>query len=174
MRSELDEIKRQLAQILSALHLSGLTIRQRMEHESNETATGNDTHTQRVTSPPITSWTHDKTIVSQVNVAETESTETVTTSNTSATNTSPTNDNISVPNTNEMLAVIIQTQQQLAETLRQTTRPLHVHSTSDTSATIPLFEGDTGENIKEWLKNVDRVSELANWTPNLTLLNATS
>lgn len=71
-----------------------------------------------------------------------------------------------------LLSVIVQTQQQLAETLRQSTRPLHVHSTSDTSHAIPTFEGESYENVAEWLREIERVALLANWTPNLTLLNA--
>lgn len=71
----------------------------------------------------------------------------------------------------DLLSVIVQTQQ-LAETLRQSTRPLHVHSTSDTSHAIPTFEGESYENVAEWLREIERVALLANWTPNLTLLNA--
>lgn len=69
----------------------------------------------------------------------------------------------------DILSEIVQTQNKLAES---SSPSFQVFSTSDTSNAIPLFGGNKVDNAVTWIREVERVASLANWTGNLTLVNA--
>ncbi|XP_064481253.1 uncharacterized protein LOC135394440 [Ornithodoros turicata] len=63
------------------------------------------------------------------------------------------------------------TVQQLAEVQ---CKPIQVTSTPDTAAALPKFSGEKLDDPETWTNEVERVAAQANWSPNLTLLNAVS
>ncbi|KAH8008746.1 hypothetical protein HPB51_003393 [Rhipicephalus microplus] len=77
----------------------------------------------------------------------------------------------------QILAALVNTQALLANTLSRgppTTSPIQIHSTSDTSSSIPLFDGMPQQSTHEWITQVERIAALAHWTPSLTLVTAAS
>lgn len=76
-------------------------------------------------------------------------------------------------NYDQTLLQILQTQsiilQQMANPVQS---KIQVFSTTDTSQAIPLFGGNKTENASEWVKQVERIGGLANWSENLMLVNA--
>ncbi|KAH8009205.1 hypothetical protein HPB51_012703 [Rhipicephalus microplus] len=77
----------------------------------------------------------------------------------------------------QILAALLNTQALLANTLSRgppTTSPIQIHSTSDTSSSIPLFDGTPQQSAHEWITQVERIAALAHWTPSLTLVTAAS
>lgn len=74
-----------------------------------------------------------------------------------------------------VLLHILQTQSELLTKMANLSNSncgIQVFSTSDTSQAIPLFGGNRKDNVHDWVKQVERVSALANWSENLTLVNA--
>ncbi|KAH8039955.1 hypothetical protein HPB51_009211 [Rhipicephalus microplus] len=81
------------------------------------------------------------------------------------------------PSMAQILAGLVNTQALLANTLSRglpTTSPIQIHSTSDTSSSIPLFDGTPQQSTHEWITQVERIAALAHWTPSLTLVTAAS
>ncbi|XP_049276198.1 uncharacterized protein LOC125760327 [Rhipicephalus sanguineus] len=77
----------------------------------------------------------------------------------------------------QILAALVNTQALLANSLSRgppTTSPIQIHSTSDTSSSIPTFEGTPQQSAHEWIAQVERIAALAHWTPSLTLVTAAS
>ncbi|KAH6924512.1 hypothetical protein HPB50_018978 [Hyalomma asiaticum] len=52
--------------------------------------------------------------------------------------------------------------------------PIQIHSTSDTSSSIPIFDGSPQESSHRWIAQVERIAALAYWTSSLTLASAAS
>ncbi|GFV64677.1 uncharacterized protein TNCV_4475771 [Trichonephila clavipes] len=72
-----------------------------------------------------------------------------------------------------ILSTIMETQKQFLE--RQVNpNMIQILSTNDTANSIQIFKGDIIENALEWLKEVERISTLANWSYELKLTNAIS
>lgn len=69
----------------------------------------------------------------------------------------------------DILLQIAQTQGQIAQNMSPT---FQIFSTSDTSNAIPLFGGNRTDSASEWVRQVERIASLANWSQNLTLVNA--
>ncbi|CAN8014817.1 unnamed protein product [Ixodes persulcatus] len=86
----------------------------------------------------------------------------------------------STPHENErneithLLGMIVETQARISESMARQGQPLQVHSTSDTSTAIPIYDGAIETNIKHWIAEVERIAALAHWTPQLALVNAIS
>ncbi|KAH8009204.1 hypothetical protein HPB51_012702 [Rhipicephalus microplus] len=81
------------------------------------------------------------------------------------------------PSMAQILAALMNTQALLANMLLRgppTTSPIQIHSTSDTSSSIPLFDGTPQQSAHEWITQVERIAALAHWTPSLTLVTAAS
>ncbi|KAH8033764.1 hypothetical protein HPB51_015796 [Rhipicephalus microplus] len=77
----------------------------------------------------------------------------------------------------QILAALVNTQALLTNTLSRgppTTSPIQIHSTSDTSSSIPLFDGTPQQSAHELITQVERIAALAHWTPSLTLVTAAS
>ncbi|CAG9579533.1 unnamed protein product [Danaus chrysippus] len=67
-----------------------------------------------------------------------------------------------------ILLQIAETQSQIAQKMSPT---FQIFSTSDTCNAIPLFGGNKTDNATEWIKQVERIASLANWSQNLMLVN---
>ncbi|KAH7947899.1 hypothetical protein HPB52_016670 [Rhipicephalus sanguineus] len=81
------------------------------------------------------------------------------------------------PSMAQILAALVNTQALLANSLSRgppTTSPIQIHSTSDTSSSIPTFDGTPQQSAHEWIAQVERIAALAHWTPSLTLVTAAS
>ncbi|KAH8008948.1 hypothetical protein HPB51_007613 [Rhipicephalus microplus] len=81
------------------------------------------------------------------------------------------------PSMTQILAALVNTQALLANTLSRgppTTSLIQIHSRSDTSSSIPLFDGTPQQSAHEWITQVERIAALAHWTPSLTLVTAAS
>ncbi|KAH8026926.1 hypothetical protein HPB51_000222 [Rhipicephalus microplus] len=81
------------------------------------------------------------------------------------------------PSMAQILTALVNTQALLANMLSRgpsTTSPIQIHSTSDTSSSIPLFDGTPQQSTHEWITQVERIAALAHWTPSLTLVTAAS
>ncbi|KAF8792329.1 Retrovirus-related Pol polyprotein like [Argiope bruennichi] len=77
------------------------------------------------------------------------------------------------PNIADILSTLMETQKQFLE--RQVNpNVIQITSTNDTANSIQIFKGDIIENALEWLKEVERISTLANWSDELKLTNAIS
>ncbi|KAH7935138.1 hypothetical protein HPB52_004487 [Rhipicephalus sanguineus] len=79
------------------------------------------------------------------------------------------------PSMAQILAALVNTQALLANSLSRgppTTSPIQIHSTSDTSSSIPTFDGTPQQSAHEWIAQVERIAALAHWTPSLTLVTA--
>ncbi|KAF8778276.1 Transposon Tf2-6 polyprotein like [Argiope bruennichi] len=77
------------------------------------------------------------------------------------------------PNIAAILSTLMETQKQFLE--RQVNpNVIQITSTNDTANSIQIFKGDIIENVLEWLKEVERISTLANWSDELKLTNAIS
>lgn len=68
----------------------------------------------------------------------------------------------------------METQKQLLD--KQVSQPniIQITSTNDTANSISIFKGDAIDNALEWIKEVDRIATLANWSDDLKLTNAIS
>ncbi|KAH8034350.1 hypothetical protein HPB51_023354 [Rhipicephalus microplus] len=81
------------------------------------------------------------------------------------------------PSMAQILAALVNTQALLANMLSRgplTTSSIQIHSTSDTSSSIPLFDGTPQQTAHEWITQVERIAALAHWTPSLTLVTVAS
>ncbi|KAH7964563.1 hypothetical protein HPB51_027199 [Rhipicephalus microplus] len=81
------------------------------------------------------------------------------------------------PSMAQILAALVNTQALLTNTLSRgppTTSLIEIHSTSDTSSSIPLFDETPQQSTHEWITQVERITALAHWTPSLTLVTAAS
>ncbi|KAH8035888.1 hypothetical protein HPB51_010640 [Rhipicephalus microplus] len=75
------------------------------------------------------------------------------------------------PSMAQILAALVNTQALLANTLSRgppTTSLIQIYSTSDTSSSIPLFDGTPQQSTHDWITQVERIAALAHWTPSLT------
>ncbi|KAH9384997.1 hypothetical protein HPB48_027034 [Haemaphysalis longicornis] len=73
------------------------------------------------------------------------------------------------------LAMVAKTQAQLAELLLRPptpAAPIQIHSTSKTASAIPEYDGNVQRNLHDWIAQVERIPELAHWSPSLTLATA--
>lgn len=85
-------------------------------------------------------------------------------------NNQPTNENVL-----ELILRLSQSQQAIADKLALNSQhQVQIFSTNDTAKVISLFSGKKIENVCDWIKEVERISAHAHWTPSLTLVNATS
>ncbi|KAH8039365.1 hypothetical protein HPB51_005726 [Rhipicephalus microplus] len=81
------------------------------------------------------------------------------------------------PSVAQILVALVNTEALLANRLSRgppTTSPIQIHSTSDTSSSILLFDGTPQQSAHEWITQVERIAALAHWTPSLTLVTAAS
>ncbi|KAH6924510.1 hypothetical protein HPB50_018976 [Hyalomma asiaticum] len=81
------------------------------------------------------------------------------------------------PSMAEILAALVNTQVLLANSLSRgppVASPIQIHSTSDTSSSIPIFDGSPQESAHRWIAQVERIAALAYWTSSLTLASAAS
>lgn len=75
----------------------------------------------------------------------------------------------------ELILRLSQSQQAIADKLALNSQhQVQIFSTNDTAKAISLFSGKKIENVCDWIKEVERISVHAHWTPSLTLVNATS
>ncbi|KAL4126740.1 hypothetical protein QTP88_010949 [Uroleucon formosanum] len=73
------------------------------------------------------------------------------------------------------IATMSLTQNTIADKLSLNSQhQVQIFSTNDTAKAISLFSGKKIENVCDWVKEVERISIHAHWTPSLTLVNATS
>ncbi|GFU42418.1 uncharacterized protein NPIL_97831 [Nephila pilipes] len=77
------------------------------------------------------------------------------------------------PNIAAILSTLMETQKQFLER-QANSNVIHITSTNDTAYSIQIFKGEIIENALEWLKEVERISTLANWSEELKLTNAIS
>ncbi|XP_023243381.1 uncharacterized protein LOC111641443 [Centruroides sculpturatus] len=78
------------------------------------------------------------------------------------------------PNIAAVLTTLMESQKQLIERQINSPSTIQITSTNDTANSIPIFRGDMIDNALEWLKEVERISTLANWTDELKLTNTIS
>ncbi|KAH6924607.1 hypothetical protein HPB50_020140 [Hyalomma asiaticum] len=81
------------------------------------------------------------------------------------------------PSMAQILAALVNTQVLLANSLSKgppAASPIQIHSTSDTSSSIPIFDGSPQESSHRWIAQVERIAALAYWTSSLTLASAAS
>ncbi|KAL1417167.1 hypothetical protein MTO96_000650 [Rhipicephalus appendiculatus] len=79
------------------------------------------------------------------------------------------------PSMAQILAALVNTEALLANSLSKgapTMSLIQIHSTSDTSSSIPTFDGTPQQSAHEWIAQVERIAALAHWTPSLTLVTA--
>ncbi|CAI6354043.1 unnamed protein product [Macrosiphum euphorbiae] len=85
-------------------------------------------------------------------------------------NSQPANENVL-----DLILRLSQSQQAIADKLSLNSQhQVQIFSTNDTAKAISLFSGKKIENVCDWVKEVERISVHAHWTPSLTLVNATS
>ncbi|GFT37453.1 uncharacterized protein NPIL_251931 [Nephila pilipes] len=77
------------------------------------------------------------------------------------------------PNIAAILSTLIETQKLFLEK-QANSNVIQITSTNDTANSIQIFKGEIIENALEWLKEVERISILANWSDELKLTNAIS
>ncbi|GFS34536.1 uncharacterized protein NPIL_466681, partial [Nephila pilipes] len=77
------------------------------------------------------------------------------------------------PNIAAILSTLMETQKQFLER-QANSNVIQITSTNDTANSIQIFKGEIIENALEWLKEVERISTLANWSDELKLTNAIS
>ncbi|GFU12047.1 uncharacterized protein NPIL_180321 [Nephila pilipes] len=77
------------------------------------------------------------------------------------------------PNIAAILSTLMETQKQFLEK-QANSNVIQITSTKDTANSIQIFKGEIIENALEWLKEVERISTLANWSDELKLTNAIS
>ncbi|GFU36357.1 uncharacterized protein NPIL_435421 [Nephila pilipes] len=77
------------------------------------------------------------------------------------------------PNIAAILSTLMKTQKQFLER-QANSNVIQITSTNDTANSIQIFKGEIIENALEWLKEVERISTLANWSDELKLTNAIS
>ncbi|GFS53856.1 uncharacterized protein NPIL_442191 [Nephila pilipes] len=77
------------------------------------------------------------------------------------------------PNIAAILSTLMETQKQFLER-QANSNVIQITSTNDTANSIQIFKGEIIENALEWLKEVERISTLANWCDELKLTNAIS
>ncbi|KAK8768143.1 hypothetical protein V5799_005074 [Amblyomma americanum] len=79
------------------------------------------------------------------------------------------------PSMAAILGMIATTQAQLSTALTRNpaaTAPVQIHSTSDTSSAIPLYDRTPQQSVHGWISQVERIEALAHWTESLTLASA--
>ncbi|GFU15457.1 uncharacterized protein NPIL_556161 [Nephila pilipes] len=77
------------------------------------------------------------------------------------------------PNIAAILSTLMETEKQFLER-QANSNVIQITSTNDTVNSIQIFKGEIIENALEWLKEVERISTLANWSDELKLTNAIS
>ncbi|GFT38835.1 uncharacterized protein NPIL_503521 [Nephila pilipes] len=77
------------------------------------------------------------------------------------------------PNIAAILSTLMETQKQFLEK-QANSNVIQITSTNDTANSIQIFKGEIIENALEWLKEVERISILVNWSDELKLTNAIS
>ncbi|KAH7944520.1 hypothetical protein HPB52_020939 [Rhipicephalus sanguineus] len=68
------------------------------------------------------------------------------------------------PSMAQIFAALVNTQALLANSLSRgppTTSPVQIHSTSDTSSSIPTFDRTPQQSTHEWIAQVERIAALA-------------
>ncbi|KAH6919403.1 hypothetical protein HPB50_029609 [Hyalomma asiaticum] len=81
------------------------------------------------------------------------------------------------PSMAQILAALVKTQVLLANSLSRgppAASPIQIHSSSDTSSSIPIFDGSLQESAHRWIAQVERIAALTHWTSSLTLASAAS
>ncbi|GFQ89647.1 uncharacterized protein TNCT_508051 [Trichonephila clavata] len=78
------------------------------------------------------------------------------------------------PNVISLLNTMMETQKLLLDKHLNTSNVIQITSTNDMANSIEIFKGNAIDNALEWLKEVDRISTLANWSDELKLTNAIS
>ncbi|GBM79958.1 hypothetical protein AVEN_113372-1 [Araneus ventricosus] len=76
------------------------------------------------------------------------------------------------PNIASVLTTLMVSQNQLLERQIITQNVIQITSTNDTANSVHIFQGM--DNASEWIKEIERISTLANWTNELKLTNAIS
>ncbi|GFS54275.1 putative gypsy-29-i dr [Nephila pilipes] len=77
------------------------------------------------------------------------------------------------PNIAAILSTLMETQKQFSER-QANSNVIQITPTNDTANSIQIFKGEIIENALEWLKEVERISTLANWSDELKLTNTIS
>ncbi|GFT16355.1 uncharacterized protein NPIL_84131, partial [Nephila pilipes] len=77
------------------------------------------------------------------------------------------------PNIAAILSTLMETHKQFLER-QANSNVIQITSTNDTANSIQIFKGEIIENALEWLKEVERISTLTNWSDELKLRNAIS
>ncbi|GFR13550.1 uncharacterized protein TNCT_2381 [Trichonephila clavata] len=78
------------------------------------------------------------------------------------------------PNVISLLTTMMETEKLLLDKHLNTSDVIQITSTNDTANSIEIFKGNAIDNAIEWLKEVDRILTLANWSDELKLTNAIS
>ncbi|GBN70327.1 hypothetical protein AVEN_232673-1 [Araneus ventricosus] len=68
----------------------------------------------------------------------------------------------------------MESQKQLLELQINPPNVIQITSTNDTAYSIQIFHRNIMDNVSEWIKEVDRISTIANWTNDLKLTNTIS
>ncbi|GBN80106.1 hypothetical protein AVEN_180041-1 [Araneus ventricosus] len=69
---------------------------------------------------------------------------------------------------------LMDSQKQLLDCQINPPNVIQITSTNDTENSIQIFHRNIMDNASEWIKEVDRISTLANWTNGVKLTNAIS
>ncbi|GFS78005.1 uncharacterized protein NPIL_18131, partial [Nephila pilipes] len=77
------------------------------------------------------------------------------------------------PNIAAILSTLMETQKQFLER-QANSNVIQITSTNYNANSIKIFKGEIIKNTLEWLKEVERISTLANWSDELKLTNAIS
>ena len=67
-----------------------------------------------------------------------------------------------------------ESQQQMAAAIQAKPSELQLVSTPDSAKAFSIYSGDPHDNVRDWIREVERVAHHARWTPSLTLINAIS
>ncbi|GBO02942.1 hypothetical protein AVEN_82183-1 [Araneus ventricosus] len=78
------------------------------------------------------------------------------------------------PNIAAVLNTLMESQEQLLERQINPPNAIQIASTNDAGNSTQIFQGNIMDNASEWIKKVDKISTLANWTNELKLTNAVS
>ncbi|GBM14726.1 hypothetical protein AVEN_72002-1 [Araneus ventricosus] len=78
------------------------------------------------------------------------------------------------PNITAVLTTLMESQKQLLERQINSPNVKQITSTNDTANSIQTFQGNKMDNASEWIKEVERISTLANYANELKLTNAIS
>ncbi|KAL1422822.1 hypothetical protein MTO96_021682 [Rhipicephalus appendiculatus] len=79
------------------------------------------------------------------------------------------------PSMAQIVTALVNTQVLLANSLSRrppTTSLIQIHSTSDTSSSIPTFDATPQQSAQVWIAQVEKIAALAHWTSSITLATA--